>query len=354
MRQDHEHVFGAISETDRHESYLLETSLSGGRNGTGWVAGLAFQSERFSSETFAAFNYDYDVPGAFVEIDQDLGDRTSLALSARWDDHSEYGSQLSPRLALLHRPGNWTLRASYGQGYFAPTPFVEEIEASGLSRLEPLSGLREETAQTASIDIGYQRDVLEANLTVFASKVDRVTGLVPFASAPGGQLNRVRLVNAQGATRIRGSEVLLRYFWSDFKLTASYLYLDATEQNPQTGARRDVALTPEHSAGFVAMWEQHGRGRLGFEAYYTGIQRLDDNPYREESEPYWHLGLLGEITVGRISWFINLENLLDVRQTKDDPLLLPTRSPQGQWTTDIWSRNDGFIVNGGFRMRFGG
>lgn len=368
MRQDHEHVFGDVTEIDRHESLLLETSLSevaggggspwgGGASpwgGTGWVVGLAFQSERFASATFPAFDYDYDIPGVFVEIDQDLGPATALALSARWDDHSEYGSQLSPRLALLHRPGDWTLRASWGQGYFAPTPFVEEIEASGLSRLEPLAGLREESAQTASLDVGYRRDVLEANLTLFASNVDRVTNLEPFAATPGGPLDRVRLVNALGATRIRGSEVLLRYFWNDLKLTASYLYLDATERDPQTGGRREVALTPEHSAGFVAMWERHGRGRLGFEAYYTGVQRLDDNPYRDEGDAWWHLGLLGEITIGRVSWFINLENLLDVRQTREDPLLLPTRSPEGQWTTDIWSRNDGFIVNGGFRVRFGG
>lgn len=78
----------------------------------------------------------------------------------------------------------------------------------------------------------------------------------------------------------------------------------------------------------------------------TGTQRLEDNPYREESEPYWHLGLLGEITLGRASWFINFENLLTVRQTREDPVVRPTRAPSGQWTTDIWSRNDGFVVNG--------
>jgi hypothetical protein len=70
--------------------------------------------------------------------------------------------------------------------------------------------------------------------------------------------------------------------------------------------------------------------------------------------PYWHLGLLGEITVGQFSWFINAENLLYIRQTKEDPLLLPIRAHDGQWTTDIWSRNDGFIVNAGVRIRFGG
>ncbi len=351
MVQDHEHRFGSLIEDDRHESYLIEASLAGGSERTDWAIGAAFQSETYTSDTFPVFDYTYDVPGLFAQFDHDLRDDLSVSLSARFDDHSEFGSQFSPRASVLYKPDNWTIRASYGQGFFAPTPFVEEIEASGLSRLSPLSGLEEETAETASIDVGYRAGSVEANVSAFGSNVDGVTELESFASMPDGALDRVRLVNADGETQIRGAELLLRYFWNDFKITGSYLYLDATEQAP-LGGRREIELTPKHSAGFVAMWEQHGRGLLGFEAYYTGEQRLDDNPFRATSEPYLHLGLLGQITLGRASWFINAENLLDVRQTKEDPLVLPVRSPEGQWTTDIWSRNDGFILNGGVRLKF--
>ena len=83
-----------------------------------------------------------------------------------------------------------------------------------------------------------------------------------------------------------------------------------------------------------------------------GEQRVADNPYRSVSEPYLDIGILGEITIGPASWFINAENILNVRQTRENPLLLPMRAAHGQWTTDIWSRNDGFIVNGGVRLRF--
>lgn len=254
---------------------------------------------------------------------------------------------------MLYRPGRLTVRASYGRGFFAPTPFVEEIEAAGLSRLEPIAGLDEERAQTTSLDIRYEWGGLETSATLFGSNVEDATRLQPFASEPGGALDRVRLVDSSGESRIRGTELAVRYYWNDFKLIGSYLYLDATEPAPAHAGRQRIALTAEHAAGFVAMWEQHGRGRIGFEAYYTGTQRLNDNPYRTESQPYWHLGLLGQITIGRASWFINFENLLNVRQTRIDPLIRPTRAPSGQWTTDIWSRNDGFIINGGVRIRFG-
>lgn len=354
MVQDHDKRFGSVRENDRHHSYLIESSLSGYSARADWVVGVALQSETFRSEDFDAFDYSYEVPGVFAQLDYDLAEDLSASLSARVDHHSEYGTQASPRLSILYRPGDWTIRGSYGRGYFAPTPFVEEIEAAGLARLEPLGELEEETAATASLDVGYRWDDFESSVTLFGSTVDGVTELQPFASSPGGPLDRVRLVNSPGESRIRGTELLLRYYWNDFKVVGSYLYLDATEHDPAQPGRRRIELTPRHSAGLVVMWEQHGRGLVGFEAYYTGEQRLDDNPYRDESKPYLHLGLLGQITTGRFSWFINLENLLNVRQTREDPLLRPTRAPSGQWTTDIWSRNDGFIVNGGVRIRFGG
>ena len=350
MVQDHEHVFGVTREDDSHESYLLEGSVIGNHESTNWVLGLALQSESFSSDTFPGFDYSYDVPGVFAQIDHDLTDDLTATLSVRVDDHSEYGTKVSPRWSVLYRPGDWTIRGTLAEGYFAPTSFVEEIEAAGLSRLLPVSGLTAETAQTASVDITRRFGPFEANAILFASDVDGVTELEELSSVPGGPPDRVRLVNSEGISRIRGSELLLRYIRGDFKLTGSYLYVDSSE--PGVNGRREIALTPTHTAGMVAMWERHGEFRLGLEMYYTGEQRVEGNPYRSVSEPYLDIGILGEITIGPASWFINAENILNVRQTREDSLLLPLRSAHGQWTTDIWSRNDGFIVNGGVRLRF--
>jgi outer membrane receptor for ferrienterochelin and colicins len=102
------------------------------------------------------------------------------------------------------------------------------------------------------------------------------------------------------------------------------------------------------------MWEQHGKGRIGMEAYFTGRQQLDDNPYRTASRPYFELGVLGEIALGNVRLFVNAENLLGIRQTRYDPLLLPQRAADGRWTVDVWAPTDGFVVNGGIRVLFGG
>ncbi|GGW81843.1 TonB-dependent receptor plug domain-containing protein [Alteromonas halophila] len=354
MVQQHDHLYGVVIEDDKHESYLIESSVSGYSDKSDWVVGLAYHSDIYASKTFTEFDYSYEVPGLFAQLDYELTSEVTTSYSFRVDEHNEFGTQISPRISVLYRPGDLTIRGSYGQGFYAPTPFVEAIEAAGLSRLEPIQNLSEEQAETASLDFTYTFENIETSLTLFGSNVENATELEAFSSTDTAIMDRGRLVNADGESQIRGSEVLLRYKWQDIKLTASYLYLDATEEVTQAKDRQEMALTPRHSAGFVAMWEQHGNFRAGFEAYYTGSQQLNNNPYMNESKPYWHLGLMGEITMGRVSWFINMENLLDVKQSDEHPLLLPARAPSGQWTTDIWSRNDGFIANAGVRIKFGG
>ena len=347
VRQDHDHLFGNVLEEDLHQTVLTEASLSGDLPSASWVAGLAFQSDEYESDAFPIHDYEYESPAAFAHFDQDIGDRLTGALSVRWDDHSEYGGELSPRMALLFRDGAWTIRGSWGRGFFAPTPFLEETEAAGLSRLEPLSNLKAETAETASIDVSYSAGNLETGLTFFGSNIDDAARLEALAA------DRVQMVNVDGVTRTRGIEALMRWRLDDFVVTASYLYTEASEPDEDDVGRRTVPLTPRHSAGLVAIWEVEEKGRIGFEVYYTGTQSLEDNPYRSEGDPYFEVGLLGEITRGRYSFFLNLENLLNVRQTRDDVLVRPSRTPDGRWTVDAWAPLEGFVANAGVRIQLG-
>ncbi|MFY7746289.1 MAG: TonB-dependent receptor plug domain-containing protein, partial [Erythrobacter sp.] len=169
MRQDNLRRFGATAEINRHTSRFLEATLAGERGSTAWVAGAAFQSDALRSRTLPAFDYSFDVPGLFAQIEHNAAADVTLSGSIRADFHDVYRTQVSPRLAALWRPGAWTIRASAGRGYFAPTPFVDAIEAAGLSRLEPLGGIKAETARNASLDVGWRGGPWEANVTLFGS-----------------------------------------------------------------------------------------------------------------------------------------------------------------------------------------
>lgn len=348
MTQGHRHRFGDTVEDDRHSTLFGEASLGGRSDATSWLVGAALQGDLYRSETFPAFDYTYTAPALFGQVEHDIREDLTVAGSARLDAHSEFGTRLSPRLSVLYKPGGWTIRGSVGRGFFAPTPFVEEIEAAGLSRLEPLGDLRAETADTASIDVGYAFRSTEVNASVFSSWVSDAVRLEDVSPA------RVRLVNVDGRTRTRGIELLLRQRWRDFSVTGSYVHIEASEPLLTGAGRRTVPRTPRDTAGLVAMWERHGKGRIGLEAYYTGPQELEDDPYRTRSRPYVELGMLGEVVLGRASLFLNLENILDFRQTRYAPLLRPTRAPDGRWAVDVWGPTEGFVVNGGIRLRFGG
>jgi iron complex outermembrane receptor protein len=162
----------------------------------------------------------------------------------------------------------------------------------------------------------------------------------------------MEIVNSGGPTRTAGSELLARIRKGDFSMTLTHTFIRSTEVNPNNTKRDEVPLTPRHAAGFVGMWEKEDKGRVGVEVFYTGRQRLEDNPYRTESQPYWIVGILAERRFGRFRLFINGENLTNTRQTRYDRLVRPQRHLDGRWTVDAWAPLEGRTINGGLRLAF--
>ncbi len=82
--------------------------------------------------------------------------------------------------------------------------------------------------------------------------------------------------NAERTTNT-GVELLGTIRHEPYALTATYTFVRSRERDG--GVEVDSPLTPRHSAGIVGMWEKEDVGRIGVEVYYTGRQRLEDNPY---------------------------------------------------------------------------
>jgi iron complex outermembrane receptor protein len=350
MNQRHDHQFGEVVEHDRHETWFGEASLSGTSRGHTWAAGPALQADRYRSREVSRFNYTYVVPGIFAQDEYSFGSRATLSASGRLDVHSEYGAFFSPRLsALIRFPRRLTARLSTGTGVFAPTPFTEETEAVGLSRLVPLRDIKPERAWSASGDLRWISSHVELNGTIFSSIIRQPVGIRP---SPGGAPQSIEIVNAGEPTRTAGSELLARIRAEGFSFVLAHTFTHSTEIDLEHGTRRTVPLTPRHTAGMDLMWEKEARARVGFEVYYTGRQGLDDDPYRDGGSPYWIFGLLLERTVGRFRLFLNGEDLSNVRQTRFSPLVRPRQHFDGRWTVDAWAPIEGRVINGGFRFSF--
>jgi outer membrane receptor for ferrienterochelin and colicins len=345
--QDHTHRFGQELEKDEHSTVFAEAAVTRSTGPHAAVVGIALQRDTYHARELDVFDYAHTVPGLFGQADISPSRWVSMSASGRLDHHSEYGTFFSPRVSALLRPAEaWTVRASAGTGYFAPTPWSEEAEAVGLRRVAAPERLAAERARTASLDVGRTFGALELNATVFGSRIaDPVQARVTTDGL-------IQLVNAAGTVRTRGTELLARYHVEGLHVTATHVYLQAREPDPDGAGRREVPLTPRHTAGLVAAWEQEERGRAGVEFYYTGRQALEGNPYRDTSEPHVIVGFLMERRVGPARVFLNAENIFDTRQTRYDPLLLPARSPEGRWTTDVWAPLEGRAFNAGVRWEF--
>jgi outer membrane receptor for ferrienterochelin and colicins len=341
-RQDHNHQFGEVPERDRHDTAFGEAAIRGTAGRQTWVGGFAIERDAYSSRDLPQFDDDFLVPGAFMQYDLTVSQKLALSGSARLDHHSEYGTFFSPRVSALARAGHWTSRLSVGTGFFAPTPITEETEAAGLTRLEIRRPLEAERGLSTSFDVSRTDGPLSYTATLFAS---RIRDPLHVERSPSYVLSTL----SDPTTNV-GTELLATWRRAPFSVTGSYTYVRARET--VNAVQQDVPLTPRHSAGLVGMWEVEDVGRFGIEWYYTGKQSLDENPYRTTSEPYMILGLLAEKQLGRFRLFVNGENLTGVRQTRWDPLLLPTRAVDGRWTVDSWAPLEGRNINGGVRVRF--
>ena len=342
--QEHRHTFGEIIEYDRHELTFGEVALRGTTKRHTWVAGIAAQRDAYRPHDVPRFAYTYTVPGVILQDDVTIVPWLSVSASARADFHSRYGTFFSPRLSALIRRGGWTGRWSVGQGFFAPTPLTEETEAAGLTRLTLPQPLVAERGRSATTDLSRSLGPLTITGTLFASNIDHPVYV--------DRTKTYRIITLAAPRKNRGTELLATWRKAPFAATLSYSYVRASELDPG-GSRQDVPLTPRHSLGIVGMWEKEGVARFGIECYYTGEQQLESNPYRDSSRPYVIVGAMGERRISKhVKLFINLENLGNVRQTRWDPILLPSRNVDGRWTVDAWAPLDGRVINGGARLNF--
>jgi outer membrane receptor for ferrienterochelin and colicins len=340
QRQDHE--FGEVIERDDHDLGFAELTVRRAIAGHTLVGGLAVERDNFRPIDVPRFAYTHVVPGVFAQDDVDLAPWLAISASARLDRHSEFGTFVSPRISGLVRRGPWSSRLSYGTGFFASTPITEETESAGLSRLTVEGPLRPERGRSASFDVSHVRGPFSGTVTLFHSNISDPVEVE--------RTDRYVLRNLPAPTTNGGVEMLGVWKTDDFSFVANYAYVQSREVGD--AGRVDVPLTPRHSVGLDAAWEWGGAGRLGVEWFYTGTQRLEANPYREQSRPYSVFGVLATRRIGRALLFINGENLTDVRQTRWDPLVRPVRGVDGRWTVDAWAPLDGRNINGGIRVFF--
>jgi len=222
--------------------------------------------------------FEFTQKALFVEDEWQVLENVALTFGARYDDHSIFGGQTSPRAyAVWNATPSWTVKGGVSKGY--KTPRVEQlspgINGFGGQGTIPLVGspdLKPETSTTT--EIGAYFDNL-AGWTAsgslfnnaFKDKITTGTGLVncsyrPSPNRPGcvsfGNWPNVdafgQSVNVDEAVT-RGVELNTRFpLGKTLSASANYTYTES-EQKSGSNAGKPLSDTPKHAVNARLSWD---------------------------------------------------------------------------------------------------
>lgn len=312
------------------------------------VFGANFLTDRFTETNLVPAvtprDYDYQTVGLFAQDDWRLHPNLTLQAGLRTDYQHPYGLFVLPRFSALYKPADWlALRAGGGFGYKAPTIFsssTEQLAYVGVQALNPAE-LRAETSRGLNADVNLRGRLAGLNVSlnqaVFYTRL--LNSLIPEPVPLTQGITRFR--NAPTSITSRGLETNLRLSLDALQVFAAYTLTDAR----QTYAPDQPAPLPfvsRHRLVLTSVYEQEKNVRFGLEATYNSAQYVGEGP--RQGRAFWLLGALAEKTFApHFALVLNLENLLDVRQTRFEqvvagPVTQPTFRP-------LYAPLDGIVGN---------
>lgn len=331
------------------QSTFTEVNYSTNGEKTDWVVGATYLTDNFQEKrqsNNALRNYNYNTFGTFIQNTWSPSQKFTLETGLRGDYVEQFGFELLPRIsAMLKVNPKLTARLGGGLGYKTPTVFNEEAERTQFQNILPInqSLTQNERSAGGNFDINYRTKIgkvgFALNQLFFYTKLNRPLVLAKV------DVNNNQFLNVNGNIDTKGMETNLRFTYSDFKLFVGYTYADVNTNFNNTKNR--FPLTAKHRLNNVLMYEKDEKLKIGLEAYYFSSQKLSDGAI---GKSYWTYGLMGEKIWEHFSLFINFENFTDTRQTRFDTIF--TGSVANPTFRDIYAPVDGFVVNGGVKLRF--
>jgi len=311
-----------------------------------WIVGANFLTDDFGEQRHSATplrNYHYKTYGIFVQNAWTVTEKVTIETGIRGDYVNEYGFELLPRISALFKiTPKLTTRIGGGFGYKTPTVFNEEAERMQFQNILPINNSINERSAGGNFDINYRTAIGNAGFSInqlfFYTRLNKP--LILNATANGN----LEFSNANGHIDTKGSETNLKFTYKDFKLFIGYTYADV--ENHFNNIKTRLPLTAKHRLNNVLMYEVEDKWKVGLEAYYTSEQKLNDG---RSGKPYWVMGFMIEKLWEKFSVFINFENFTDTRQTRFDTIY--TGSINNPVFRDIYAPVDGFVVNGGFKIK---
>ncbi len=314
-----------------------------------WISGLNLWTDKFNqnkSDVLEVVDYDHITFGAFVQNIWNATDKFILETGLRGDYQNEYGFFALPRIsALLKVNPKLSMRFGGGLGYKTPTVFTEDAERIQFRNVLPIDVSKTKAEQSIGVnfDINYKtllsdKMFFSVNTLLFYTQVKNPLILVPVSTS------LYEFQQPDGFIDTKGIETNIKLTYGDLKLFIGYTLADVKQH--YNGSTTTFPLVAQHRLNNVLMYEIEEKLKIGLEAYYFSPQKLNDGATGKE---YWLFGLMVEKIWENFSVFVNFENFGNTRQTKFDAIY--TGSITNPTFRDIYAPVDGFVVNGGLKLK---
>ncbi len=329
-------------------SSFTEATWNQKRKETDLVAGINILTDNFTELQLTgrpSREYRQHTVGAFIQNTWNASSWLILETGLRADFINNYGSVILPRASALFKiTPRFTSRIGGGLGYKPPTIFTEETERLLYKNVLPVSPSTNKLERSigANWDLNYKMSIDE--ITLSFNQFFFYTYLRHPLALTSASNNNYQLQNLAGDIHSSGAETNIKMGSGKLALYLGYTYTNSKLY--QQGISTPTALTPKHRFNAALVYEVEGKWKIGSELYYFSKQKLTDGRI---GRGYWLSGLIAEKTWKKVSLFINFENFADVRQTRFESIYSGTVT--NPVFKDIYAPLEGFIVNGGIKLK---
>jgi len=315
-------------------SYLVKTGKHS------WVSGVNYYGDIFNETDTNLLSYNHQTIGVFSQDNLKVNKRFFLEPGIRFDYNIQYGSFFLPRLAIMyHVTKSFFIRLSGGLGYKLPTPFTDEAERTRYQHVLPLKGLVPERSTGLNLDFNLKAPIIDELFLTFNQSFFLTEIHNPIIADPQF-LNQqiVSYENANGNISSLGLNSNIRLSLDELVLYVDYTFLNTQKKYDDN---KPLELTPKNRLTTTLAYEDDEEGvKAGLEAFYFGNQFLEDG---SKTPDYWLLGASLQKRFGHLTLALNVENILNVRQTKFGNII--TGDLNNPVFKEIYAPLDGIVGN---------
>ncbi|UII74826.1 TonB-dependent receptor [Flagellimonas sp. HMM57] len=276
--------------------------------------GAGYNFENLNRSLFAE-TVTFDSQYAFAQYDFKPLGKLNIIAGARFDNHSEYNSQLSPKISAKYDiTSNFSVKGSVGSGFKAPdfrqlyldftnaagggySVFGKEVEAAGIQRLQENNeiatlqvdpsrlgqSLDAESSVGYNLGFTYKKGALSSEVNFFRNDFENLIDTRILAAKTNGQ-NVFGYINRE-SVYTQGAEIDVKYTISkNLNLSAGYQLLyafdkekeEAFENGDVFGRNQETLETVRLQREDYFGLENRSRHTLNLKAFYE-IPEWDAN-----------------------------------------------------------------------------